>query len=719
MPKLPEQNSQQRVSEKKGGGTSKQTPRCPDAQTRRIKIPTKISLTPQQPNHYEEFSNRPINFLTLNIAGTLAATLGTAFLFFIAVDSKPIEQPVALTETASVNSIFQSANFGNFEFPKQQINQQLPQQETAIFTSENNQEIIQELGVPPQKLWISTLGVEAYSVQLDEINDLDDLTVDLLPLKDLVESKSHQHLESQSLSQQLPALEFDFGALLPTNLTLNYKEPKQEQPVAEIRLQTSIEAIELSKKITETSLKQTNAESTQKNSGIELNLPDVIVLALENNRDIKNAYLERIVQRQELAVAEDEFVPNFTPEVSVSLERSGLDRNTTGTNDFSLGANLSLRIPTGGELTFQWTGNAQTLSGNGLSINTNDDTFNQNLELSFNQPLLRGAGIKVNRANLEIARLTEQVNILDLKSTLIDTITDAIVAYRRLLQAQERLKIEELALEGAQELLEITQVLIDAGRRAPVDIVQSETAVANRKVSLLTAQNDFEAARLELINILDIERNIAILAAEQPTAEAVDLDYNNLQELAFKNQPAYLQAQLELERAKLDLLQAENNRLWDLSLDTSVSNASNATTDLRAGVVLSRELGDLTLERDFQRSRVNQLQATNNLEEQRESLEIELTDRIRDVSLSFSQVELARRATELSERQLEIEQERQRLGRGSTIFEIVNLQNDLAQARNAELDAIINYLNALTRLDQTLGTTLDTWQVKIEREEQG
>ncbi|NET06123.1 MAG: TolC family protein [Symploca sp. SIO2B6] len=518
----------------------------------------------------------------------------------------------------------------------------------------------------------------------------------------------------------MPTLEIDFGSLLTTGLSsnsLNLKRLKQPQPTTEIISKSLIESGESNTKINETQLKQTDIKSTQNKSGVELNLSDVIVLALENNRDIKNAYLERIVQRQDLVVAEDEFVPNFTPEVSVSLERSGLDGNTTGTNDFSLGANVSVRIPTGGELTFQWIGNAQTLSGNGLSINTNDDTFRQNLELSFNQPLLRGAGIKVNRANLEIARLTEQVNILGLKSTLIDTITDAIVAYRRLLQAQERLKIEELALEGAQELLEITQVLIDAGRRAPVDIVQSETAVANRKVSLLTAQNDLEASRLELINILDIERNIEVLAAEQPTAEAVDLNYQNLQELAFKNQPAYLQAQLELDRAKLDLLQAENNRLWDLSLDTSVSSASNATTDVRAGVVLSRELGDLTLERDFQRSRVNQLQAANNLEEQRGSLEIELTDRIRDVNLSFSQVELARRATELSERQLEIEQERQRLGRGSTIFEIVNLQNDLAQARNAELDAIINYLNTLTRLDQTLGTTLDTWQVKIEREE--
>ncbi|NEP00129.1 MAG: CHAT domain-containing protein [Symploca sp. SIO2E9] len=47
FPKTLEQQSSRAagVSEKKGGGTSKQTPRRGDAETRRIKIPTKISLT--------------------------------------------------------------------------------------------------------------------------------------------------------------------------------------------------------------------------------------------------------------------------------------------------------------------------------------------------------------------------------------------------------------------------------------------------------------------------------------------------------------------------------------------------------------------------------------------------------------------------------------------------------------------------------------------------
>lgn len=75
-----------------------------------------------------------------------------------------------------------------------------------------------------------------------------------------------------------------------------------------------------------------------------------------------------------------------------------------------------------------------------------------------------------------------------------------ILAYRNLLRAQERLKIEQLCLKSAQEILEINKALIVAGRLAPVEIIQSETAIANRQVSLVAAQNTLESAKLALLN---------------------------------------------------------------------------------------------------------------------------------------------------------------------------------------------------------------------------
>ncbi len=434
----------------------------------------------------------------------------------------------------------------------------------------------------------------------------------------------------------------------------------------------------------------------------KLSLKDIVVLVLANNTEIKNAYLDRVVDRGELAVAEDKFRPDFTPTLSVSTNRLG---NTTNTIS-NLDAKVIMRIPTGAEINFGWSGNSQ--------INTINNRFDQNLELSFRQPLLRGAGTKVNRASVKLARISEQSNIINLKEILAGTITRSIVAYRELLQAQERVKIEQLSLKNAQESLEVTKALIAAGRIAPVEIVKEEANIANLRLSLVEAQNSLESSKLTLLAILDIDKNTNIEAAEIPNVEPVKLDLDKLKQTAIKNQPSYLQSQLNLETNKIGLILAKDEKRWDLSLNLDINDGTNQTNDARAGLIMSRTIGDLSLQQRVDRARITLEKSENTFKDINENLDIELQDRIRNVNLSFSRLELARQATELSKRQLDIEQEKQRLGGETRVIDIVNFQNDLVQAQNAELSATIQYLNALTRLDEFLGTTLQTWNIEID-----
>ncbi|MEA5594698.1 TolC family protein [Rivularia sp. UHCC 0363] len=445
-----------------------------------------------------------------------------------------------------------------------------------------------------------------------------------------------------------------------------------------------------------------------------LMLKDVVVLVLANNTEIKNAYLDRTVQRGELAIAEDKFNPDFTPTLSLSTNKLG---NTTNVNS-SLDAKVVMKIPTGAEISFGWLGNTRTnnSSFNNLNnINISNNSFDQNLQLSFRQPLLRGAGITVNKASIELARIGEQNNIINLKSTLADTITKSIIAYRELLQAQERVKIAELSLKNAQENLEVTKALIAAGRIAPVEIVKEQANIANLRVSLLGEQNSLASSKLALLKIIDIDKNTNIEAAEIPTVERVKLDLENIKQIAIQNQPSYLQSLLNLETNKIGLVLAKDARRWDLSFNVDISDGNNQANDARAGLAMTRTIGDLSLQQQVEQARINLKKSENDFRENNENLDIELQDAIRNINLSFSQLELARQATQLSKQQLDIEREKQKLGGQTRIVDIVNFQNDLVQAQNAELSATIQYLNALTTLDQFLGTTLQTWQIKIEQ----
>ena len=510
-------------------------------------------------------------------------------------------------------------------------------------------------------------------------------------------------IQLQHPSSPLPALSRQFVDLLSaTNINVQSSDLLASKTT------------KLANLFAQTTQKPTQPEPITPQPGIQLTLADVVVLAVQNNTDIKNAYLERIAQRQNLAIAEDKFIPNLTPNVSFNIERFGSGATTSTSADLGLGAIVSVNIPTGARLSFGWDTHTQTSNRNNFIDNINNDILGQNLQLRFTQPLLRGAGTAVNRASIEIARLDERANIQALKSTLINTITSAILGYRDLLQAQEQLEIERLSLESARQILQINQALIDAGRIAPVEIVQSQTEVANRELSLLAAQNTLASAKLALLDILDIGQNLDIVAVERIILSSISPELNKLKTVAFQNRPDYLQAQLRLEIAKLDQLVADNNRRLNLDFDARYDNSVSSSSQLAAGLVFSHTFGDRTAEGDFQRSRVNFLQAKNSLENLRQSIEIQVTDRVRDVNLRLSEVRLAQQARELSERQLQIEQERLKLGRGE-IFQVVTFQNNLVEARNRELTAIIAYLNALTGLDQTVGTTLDTWNVTIER----
>ncbi|MFP4007506.1 MAG: TolC family protein, partial [Spirulinaceae cyanobacterium] len=434
---------------------------------------------------------------------------------------------------------------------------------------------------------------------------------------------------------------------------------------------------------------------------LNLTLSDAIALTLANNRDIKNAYLERIAQRADLAVAENVFTPRLTPRVEGVITGTGNDNINQTTELLQLGANVAIKMPTGAEFGAQWQANAQSRGGSG-----------QGVSLTFTQPLLRNAGVAVNTADVNIARLQAQFDVLDLRSTLSNTITETILAYRAVVQAQEQVKIQESALENAKRLFERDRALVEAGRIARVALVQSEARVARVEVDLVAARNNLEQTYLQLINLLDIDPQTPIIAIEQPTVEPPELNPEELREFMFANQPRLQQIQLAQQQAELALLKAEDNRRWNLDFQARYGETRDRRSDLRAGLVASQELGDRTRESEFQRSQVRLQQAQNNSIELQESLEIQLENRLRDVQLQYEQVQLALQALELAEQDLEIAQELRRLGRGN-IREVIDLQQQLVNARNAELNAKISYLNARSRLDQTIGNTLNTWGVVI------
>ena len=484
--------------------------------------------------------------------------------------------------------------------------------------------------------------------------------------------------------------------------------------------------------------------------GIDLALTDAIALAMRNNRRLVNGRLDRAVQRFALVVAEDK----FKPDVNIgSFQRFETEEGGWARDDYGATVAATLRLPTGARLDL-----VNAVAGGGFGA----PGFDGALTLRFTQPWLKGGGIRVNTASVRIARATERIDALVFERAIGDVATAVVVAYRSLLQAEQRVGISARSLQRAQDLLTTNRALIRAGRMAELEVVQAEADVAERELVLVGAENRLDRARLTLIDTLDVDtdavlhptetlnvdrarsagaRRMAEHCASAPNGATVEGRAQNtlpasdcqaapapMIALALENRPEYQQALLRVQNAEAELLLARNNRLWDLSTTVAMDVGANADSfgvafdrpfglvpddDLRVALRLDVPIGEVAAKQRHLNARASLARARTDLAELRQSIDIDVRNAVRDVDARLRQVALASRASELAARKLQAERQKLNLGL-TTNFRMIRFEDDLVRAQNSELEATISYLNALASLDQTLGTTLQTWGLEVE-----
>ena len=454
---------------------------------------------------------------------------------------------------------------------------------------------------------------------------------------------------------------------------------------------------------------------------LDLDLRAAVTLAVSSNRDLQSAYLGRVSQEFGLRVAEDRFRPDLSISASRTTSRSGDRSNRIDSDTTNVSPRLSLLIPTGGQVSFGWANRRSATSTGGTD-------YRSGLDISFVQPLLSGGGIAVTRAPLRIARINERSNVLSLKNTINRTISGVVTAYRQLLLQEQRLEIVERSLTRARTLLANNRVMIEAGRMAPQDIVQTEADVSQRELDFVSAQNSLDSSRLALLRILNLDPETSLRLTDTLRLEEVgELDFESTYAYALANQPAYLQALLQSEVVDINLRTAKNQRLWRLDATVTASLDGNSGAGYRdafrdldddpgnfsAGLQLTIPFGDLSRRQQMISARISKRRQELSLVELRENIRIDIKDQVRSIKNLREQVDRAERAAELAEQQLDIEKLKLAQGRSSN-FQVLNLEDQLISAQINAVSAVIGYLDALTKLDETLGTTMDTWGIPFE-----
>jgi outer membrane protein TolC len=457
-----------------------------------------------------------------------------------------------------------------------------------------------------------------------------------------------------------------------------------------------------------------------------LSLDEAIRLALEQSLDIQ-------VARRSLQAAETDPTAErakFDPSLNLDLN-GGRTVNANGETNMTSGS-LSLDQPvmTGGTVTLQFndawtkTSSQYLIFQSGVPVGTGVDVeryYQSLLELRLTQPLLKGGGLAANRAPILIATNNAAISKEALLQKTEEIVANVERAYWALVLQREILSVSREALRAAHLLLEAARAKVEQGQLAPIEALIAEAEAASREEAVVVAERAVWDAQDRLRRFLsssagELTNEATIIPSDEPEPEPREIDLTALAEAALAARPELAQAKLQMANSRLNLRMAENERWPTLNFQSSAGLNGRGTTYLaelgsgdfyqwQAGLLLTVPLGNRAADATALRRQFELEQAALTLKDREQNILLEVKAAARAVVTDSKRIEVTRQARRLAAKKLEAENERFRLGL-TTVQDLITFERDLADAKRAEVQALIDYRNSLVDLDQRTGRLL-------------
>ena len=292
---------------------------------------------------------------------------------------------------------------------------------------------------------------------------------------------------------------------------------------------------------------------------MKLSLQEALKTAVERNLDLELQRLDVRVGNLDVDGARAKFEPQVTAGLSTREGRTpATDSTEGGTNTVITSTSSSLSTTVGKN---EWWGMGWQLSS---TTNLNDsnaanslgERYNTNLNLRFQQELLKGFGRDkelllydefVAHANAGIART-------DLEERIITVLQTAENAYWDLVLAREQLEVNKASLELAITFLDQNKTKVEVGTLPPIDLINAETQVAAREREIVTAENQVSAAEDALKKIMNLpvsQWGNTITPTDHINIEDVQTQFEKDLEIAFENRTEMRRYDQNMRKAQL------------------------------------------------------------------------------------------------------------------------------------------------------------------------
>lgn len=452
------------------------------------------------------------------------------------------------------------------------------------------------------------------------------------------------------------------------------------------------------------------------------------------------------------------------------------DPALTGTLEYesSKTQSTSTVVPTATSDTF--TGNFGYLqgfsTGTQLNVGFNNSratstspfsSFTPSLNTSFRatatQHLLQGFGTGLNRRFIVQAKNDRRITDSAFRQQVIYTVNQVESIYWALVSAYEDEQAKVRALQQSTQLSSDNRKQLEIGTLAPLDVVNSDSAVSTDRQSLISSQSNLEYQQLLIKQAIARTLNDPQLAnAPVIPTDRVGLDRlpeedTKLEDLvaqAYANNPQVEQAALTMKNNVITIKAEKNGLLPVLDVfgfygsnaiaGTPNANAVNlggtATTttttstipagyggalqnlvqannpDYGVGLTLNIPLRNRTAQADQVRSQMEYRQTQMRLQQLYTQIRIQVINAQYALTNDRASVAASQAARDYQAQSLEAEQKKYRLG-ASTTANVLQQERNLATAENTLISSTAAYAKDRASLGQLLANTLDKYGISL------
>jgi outer membrane protein len=488
---------------------------------------------------------------------------------------------------------------------------------------------------------------------------------------------------------------------------------------------------------------------------IPISLQQVISMMMDRNLDIRTDRFSPRSSALQTLMFYRTLEPSIRFSGTVSHDTSSQTSQTVGALTLSTlrhqgAVNFSQQLPWGTTIAIDASMNRQS---NNSATNTFNPSYSGFIRYSLAHHLLRDRGRFITTRQIIVGRNNEKLSEIQFELQLINLVTQAQKAYWDLVFAANDLKVKERSLDIARQTLAENEMKVNIGTLAPIDVKQTESEVANRRLQLIQSTGSVITGEDLIKRMISAETDpslflVKLVALDSPRSPA-GLNIPSLEQavrLAFENRPELRSDAIELRNRELEVEYTKNQRLP--LLDAALSFTQNGTGGNRTirggefggpitavipggiwdafGQLFSYNYGGysvgfaLTIPLTNRAARAEYDRAVNerSLAESRATLmkaqiALEVRNALTQIDQTRAIIETSRVARELTEEQVRAEQTKFNLGT-STLRVVLEEQRNLAQAETTELQSVIAFTKAVVDLDKAMGLTLTKNNIQVD-----